>query len=104
MSFKILFYKGFSQYKRVLKPAESLTIVLMKFDHNWSAIPQLKKAVIQYFFESDSSSGCTLRYHQSVSVNRKLRFVYRKMIKLQLDTFSKKLENYILTAGYNDFL
>jgi hypothetical protein len=102
MSFKILFYKGFSRYRRVLKTAESLTIVLMKFDHNCSAIPQLKKAVIQYFFDSDKSGGCTLQYHQSVTVNRKIRFVYRKMIKLQLDTFLKELENYILTSGSKD--
>lgn len=86
------FYKGFSRYKRVLCPGESLTIDLLKFEHNIPSIPQLKKATIRYFFDPDEH-GCTVCYKQRIIVNRKIRFVYRKMIEMQLNNFTKTLEN-----------
>lgn len=96
--FQKWFYKGFSRYKRALFPAESLTIDLIKFEHNIPAIPQLKKATIRYFFDSNDN-GCSVRYQQSITVNRKIRFMYRKMVELHLKNFTKTLENFIRTAG-----
>lgn len=92
MHFRKWFYKGFSRYKRVLFPADSLTIDLLKFEHNMPSIPQLKKAVIRYHFAPDNDS-CAVRYYQRVVVNRKISFVYRKMIELHLNNFTRALEN-----------
>lgn len=92
--FRKWFYKGISRYKRVLCPGESLTIDLLKFEHNIPSIPQLKKATIRYLFDSKKDS-CVVRYHQNVIVNRKISFVYRKMIEVHLNTFTKALENSI---------
>ncbi len=94
INFQKLFYKGYSRYKRVLFPAESLTIDLLKFEHNIPSIPQLKKASIRYFFDSNDS-GCVVRYLQKVIVNKKISFIYRKMIELQLNKFTRTLENCI---------
>ncbi|HEX2955647.1 MAG TPA: hypothetical protein VHO70_02375 [Chitinispirillaceae bacterium] len=88
------FYKGISRYKRVLCPGESLTIDLLKFEHNIPSIPQLKKATIRYYFDSNEQ-GCTVCYNQRIIVNRKIRFVYRKMVALQLNNFTRTLENSI---------
>jgi hypothetical protein len=92
--FRKWFYKGFSRYKRMLFPGDSLTIDLLKFEHNIPSIPQLKKATIRYFFDSNKD-GCAVRYYQRVIVNKKISFVYRKMIELQLNNFTRTLENCI---------
>jgi hypothetical protein len=90
--FRKWFYKGYSRYRRVLFPADSLTIDLIKFEHNIPSIPQLKKATIRYYFDSNKD-GCAVRYQQRVVVNKKISFVYRKMIELQLSNFTRTLEN-----------
>jgi hypothetical protein len=92
--FRKWFYKGSSRYKRRLFPGDSLTIDLLKFEHNIPSIPQLKKATIRYFFDSNKD-GCAVRYHQRVIVNKKISFVYRKMIEMQLNNFTRTLENCI---------
>ncbi len=91
-------YRGYSRYSRVLSPGKFLSVNLLKFEHNWSAIPRVKTASIQYDFHS-GDDGCTVRYHQRVTADRKIGIVYRKMIQLQMDIFARNLETLIRRAG-----
>ena len=99
MKFHKWLYQGLSKYRRELHGWDSLTIDLMRFEHNWTAIPQLKKASIRYyFFENDS--GCTVVYQQQITVNKKAGWIYRNMAEWQLNQFAEKLTKYLQKSKF----
>lgn len=89
--FHYLAYRGYSVYKKsAFRKDDSISIVLEKFVHNFSALPKPVKASI-YYKISNESTYRVITYIQNVTVDKNIGWIESKTLHWQFERFSKNL-------------
>jgi hypothetical protein len=90
--FSYFTYRGTSRVRRTPFPeTDSIAVALVKFQHNWSAIPSPVSIEVYYTIDRRHEGGSIVEYRQEASLNRKGAAPHFMLLKWQFRRFARKL-------------